>query len=187
MNRRSLQQYGLLLLLAVLGGVWIVLSREPVEESQNFLTEAPMVGHLAPDFTLPTPAGETIALGDYVSREGEEGRPVVLNFWASWCGPCRIETPYFQTLSRRYQGQVAFLGVNQGESLDTITDFAASYGLSYPLLYDPDNAVNDAYQVFNLPTTIFIDARGVIREVYVGAISEAVLQDRVNQLLREGT
>lgn len=187
MTRRDLQHYGLLLLLAVLGGVWIFLSREPAQESQNFLTEAPMVGHLAPDFALTTPAGETVALEDYVSREGEDGRPVVLNFWASWCGPCRIETPYFQALSRRYGGRVAFLGVNQGESPDTITDFAASYGLSYPLLYDPDNAVNDAYQVFNLPTTIFIDGKGVIREVYVGAISQAVLQDRVNQLLREAS
>ena len=186
MDRRDLSQYGLLLLLAILGGVWILLSREPVQESQNFLTEAPLVGHLAPDFALPTPDGEMIALADYVNRE-DGGQPVVLNFWASWCGPCRIETPYFQTLSRRYEGQVAFLGVNQGESLDTITDFAASYGLSYPLLYDPDNSVNDAYHVFNLPTTIFIDGEGVIREVYVGAISQAVLQDRVNRLLGEAS
>ncbi|MCA9959893.1 MAG: redoxin domain-containing protein [Anaerolineales bacterium] len=185
MSRSRLERIILLLFLAVLGAAWIYYSREPAQSTQSFLVEAPIVGQLAPDFTVSDVNGNRVALLDYVVREGEGGRPVVLNFWASWCGPCRIETPHFQELSLRYRDQVAILGVNQGESLATITDFGVSFGLTYPLLYDADNNVNDAYNVVNLPTTIFIDRQGVVREVYVGAISQAVLMERINRLVEE--
>ncbi len=191
MSRARIEQWGLLVVLGALGALWIWFSREPMDEPQGFgLTEAPIVGHLAPDFAAATVKGTAvsatpISLIDFVDREGDSGIPVVLNFWASWCGPCRLETPHFQELSLKYQGQVAILGVNQGESVETIADFGTSFGLTYPLLYDADNLVNDAYDVFNLPTTIFIDRYGVVREVYVGAISQAVLQERVNRLVKE--
>lgn len=189
--KRRLEQWGLLLILAVLGIAWIAYSREPVDLPRGFgLTEAPIVGHLAPDFVLPRVVNTavfdtTISLNDHVDRDGAAGIPVVLNFWASWCGPCRIETPHFQDVSLKYQGEVAILGVNQGESARTIADFGTSFGLTYPLLYDGDNRVNEAYNVFNLPTTIFIDRYGVVREVFVGAISQAVLQERINRLVKE--
>lgn len=191
MSKSQLEQWGLLLLLAALGVTWIVYSREPMTPARGFgQTEAPIVGHLAPDFTLPVVENTAVSptslsLTDFVDRSGEAGIPVVLNFWASWCGPCRIETPHFQDVSLKYRGQVAVLGINQGESARTIADFGASFGLTYPLLHDADNRVNEAYNVFNLPTTIFIDRYGVVREVYVGAISHAVLLERVNRLIRE--
>lgn len=189
--KSQLEQWGLLLLLAALGVAWIVYSREPMTPARGFgLTEAPIVGHLAPDFSLPVVESTavfptTVSLTDYIDREAGEGIPVVLNFWASWCGPCRIETPHFQEISLRYRGQVAVLGINQGESARTIADFGTSFGLTYPLLHDGDNRVNEAYNVFNLPTTIFIDRYGIVREVYVGAISHAVLLERVNRLIQE--
>lgn len=185
MSRSQVERLVLLVLLGVLGAAWIYYSREPAQQTRSFLAEAPIVGHLSPDFTLPTAAGDTVSLNDYVNRDGTAGRPVVLNFWASWCGPCRLETPHFQELSLRYHDQVVILGVNQGESLETITDFGVSFGLTYPLLYDADNAVNDAYNVFNLPTTVFIDRYGVVSEVYVGAISQGVLMERINRLVQE--
>ncbi len=191
MARARIEQWVLLVLLGALGTAWIWVSREPVEEPRGFgLTEAPIVGHLAPDFAAPSVEGTAvsttpISLIDFVDREGESGIPVVLNFWASWCGPCRIETPHFQEQSLKFREQVAILGVNQGESVQTIADFGTSFGLTYPLLYDAENVVNDAYDVFNLPTTIFIDRYGVVREVYVGAISQAVLQERINRLVKE--
>lgn len=195
MAKLRLDQWGMLLALAVLGTAWIAYSREAVEPARGFgLTEAPIVGHLAPDFQLPRVMGDNggtavtdnpIHLTHYVDRDGDTGIPVVLNFWASWCGPCRIETPHFQELSLKFHGQAAVLGINQGESVRTIADFGASFGLTYPLLYDADNRVNEAYNVFNLPTTIFIDRYGVVREVYLGAISQAVLLERINRLVRE--
>ncbi len=191
MTKARIEQWILLAMLGALGTAWIWFSREPVEAPRGFgLTEAPIVGHLAPDFAVPTVVGTAvsatpISLSDYVNQEGTSGVPVVLNFWASWCGPCRIETPHFQELSLKFREQAAILGVNQGESVQTIADFGTSFGLTYPLLYDADNVVNDAYNVFNLPTTIFIDRYGIVREVYVGAISQAVLQERINRLVQE--
>jgi cytochrome c biogenesis protein CcmG/thiol:disulfide interchange protein DsbE len=174
------------LIVLLLGGSWIIQSRESNIEPKNFLlTEAPLVGHLAPDFTAQTTSGETYALNDIIDREGENGRPVVLNFWASWCGPCRIEMPAFERASLKYADRAAVLGVNQAESAETIERFAQTTGVTYPLLVDEDQKINYKYAVTNLPTTIFVDAQGMIREVFVGTMNQAVLEDKINGLLEE--
>lgn len=176
----------LLLILAILGGAWINFSRESVsEEGGSVYTEAPIVGHLAPDFTLPTTVGSSVSLTDHVDRNGNGGRPVVLNYWASWCGPCRVETPELQIASLKYKNRVAILGVNQGESASAIVEFGTSYGLSYPLLIDENNAVNQLYGIVGLPTTIFIDRKGIVREVFVGILNRATLEERLDRLLEE--
>ena len=149
------------------------------------LTEAPIVGYLAPDFTLQTAVGQTITLSETTS--GAAGQPVVLNFWASWCPPCRVEMPTLQQTSVQYNGRIAFIGVNQGENGQTITEFGNEFGVTYPLLVDQDYRVNRLYQVNGLPTTIFIDRNGIVREVIIGVLSEAVLQSRVESLLAEGS
>jgi thiol-disulfide isomerase/thioredoxin len=174
------------LIVLLLGGAWIVESRESNIEPKNFLlTEAPLVGHLAPDFTAQTTDNETYALKEYIASEGENGRPVVLNFWASWCGPCRMEMPAFDRASLKFADRAAILGINQAESAETIKRFAQTTGVTYPLLVDEDQNINNKYAVLNLPTTIFIDGEGVIREVFVGTMNQAVLEDKINALLEE--
>ncbi|PIE79644.1 MAG: hypothetical protein CSA11_11055 [Chloroflexi bacterium] len=164
---------------AVLGGAWIFVSKEEVKESSTLtLTEAPIVGHLAPDFTLETAVGQSVTLSDY------RGQPVVLNFWASWCGPCRVEMPFFEHAQRKYNGQAAVLGINQGESGDIVQDFGVRQHISYPLLVDDDNHVNLDYNVNSLPTTIFINPDGVVQEVVVGIVHQAVLEDRIEGMMR---
>ena len=164
---------------ALLGGAWIFVSKEEVQESSTLtLTEAPIVGHLAPDFTLQTAVGESYTLTDF------RGQPVILNFWASWCGPCRVEMPFFERTQIKYNGQAAVIGVNQGESAETVQEFGIRQNISYPLLVDDDNAVNLSYSVVSLPTTIFINADGVVEEVIVGIVNQAVLEDRVERMMR---
>jgi thiol-disulfide isomerase/thioredoxin len=173
---------------ALLGVAWIFMSREPVSQQTGItLIEAPIVGHLAPDFTLANTTGQAFALSDYVSQSSRPGRPVVLNFWATWCAPCRLEMPSLQNISVKYNGRIAILGINQAESAPMITDFAAGMGLTYPLLVDQDNQVNQLYDVVSLPTTLFIDGRGIVREVVIGIMSQAVIEDRVERLLAEGS
>ena len=177
----------LLVTLTALGITWILFSRDDVSQPRTIaLTEAPIVGHLAPDFALKTPQGETINLADYVNRDDKTGKPVVLNYWASWCGPCRLETPELQNASLKFKNQVAFLGINQGESAQIVSEFALSYGLTYPLLVDEDNTVYREYGINSLPTTIFIDREGVVREVFIGILNQAVIEDRLKRLLEEG-
>lgn len=114
-----------------------------------------------------------------------DGQPVVLNFWASWCAPCRVEMPHLQNASLKYNGRAAIIGVNQGESQKTIADFAAEQGITYPLLVDESQDVNYLYDVRGLPTTVFIGADGIVREVVIGTVTQAVLEDRVEKLLAE--
>lgn len=175
------------LLVALLGMAWIIVSREPMTQASGpiTLTEAPIVGYLAPDFTLQTAVGQTITLSDIVDAAGAASQPVVLNFWASWCAPCRVEMPNLQQASVTYNGRAAFIGINQGEDAQTITKFGNEYNVTYPLLLDEENLVNRLYQVTSLPTTIFVDQNGVVREVIIGILSEAVLQSRLENLLAE--
>ena len=177
----------LLLLAALLGIAWTVMSRESVLQASSPITlsEAPIVGHPAPEFTLQTAVGQTVTLSEITSQDGSNSKPVVLNFWASWCGPCRVEMPNLQQASVKYNGRAAFIGINQGEDLSTITDFGNEYNVTYPLLIDPDNRVNLTYEVNSLPTTVFIDQNGIVREVVIGILSEAVLQRRVESMLAE--
>lgn len=167
--------------VALIGLAWIAYSQEPEsrEAGATDLTEAAIAGYLAPRFSLQNTFGEEISLEEF------RGRPVVLNFWATWCPPCRAEIPHLQDASTKYHGQAIILGVDQGEPLSVVADFAASYGMTYPLLLDTDAAVSRQYGVVALPQTFFIDADGVIKEVYTGIINRAILEDRIEKLLAE--
>jgi cytochrome c biogenesis protein CcmG/thiol:disulfide interchange protein DsbE len=172
----------LFVLVALLGITWIAYSQVPQTEQGDIgaQTEAPIPGYLAPPFTLSTTLGESVNLSDY------EGRPVVLNFWATWCPPCRAEIPHFQESSIKYNGRAAILGIDQGEPLPIVADFGSALGVTYLLLLDEDSDVNRQYAVSALPTTIFIDGQGIVREVYSGIVNRAVLEDRIEKLLAEG-
>ena len=167
----------------LLGTAWIVESREvvaPGATDGGALPEAPAVGYPAPDFTLPTLTGETVRLSDY------RGRPVVVNFWATWCPPCRAEIPHFQSASRRYNGRVVFLGVDDAEPATVVAPFAADMGITYPVPLDMESVVSRLYRVNSLPSTFFVDARGVVRHVQFGLVTEAVLEEQIQRLLAEG-
>jgi len=179
--RRRTEWIALIVLAALIGSSWIYLSREVSRNAgPTPVNTAPYVGSLAPDFTLETLSGEAITLSDF--RAGD-GMPVVLNFWATWCPPCRVEMPYFESANQLYDGQVAIFGLNQAESAAVIEDYIHKNGLTYPMLIDEDMRVNNLYGVLNLPTTIFIDKNGIVREVLIGTIHLGVLVDRIEGLL----
>jgi cytochrome c biogenesis protein CcmG, thiol:disulfide interchange protein DsbE len=166
----------LMVLLALVGTGWIWAGRVTSGSGADgaSLPPAPVVGHPAPDFTLTMVNGETFALSDH------RGTPVVLNFWATWCPPCRAELPELEAASRRYQGQVVIVGVDQAEPASTVQAFAQQMGLTFPLPLDTSAQVSRLYRVRSLPTTYFIDREGIIREMQIGALTEATLA----QLLR---
>lgn len=140
---------------------------------------APEVGAIAPDFELRALTGETIRLSDL------RGRPVILNFWATWCPPCRREMPALEVVWQQYnRGDVMVLGVDQGESPAVVEEFIrTAAGVSFPLLLDMDQSVGDAYLVHSMPTTFFIDAAGHIRDIRVGGPMELeFLNEQVRRL-----
>ena len=173
----------LLLITLLVGAVWIYLSRVPaaVADRDRSLT-APMTGFLAPDFTLTALDGGNMQLSTL------RGKPVILNFWATWCPPCRAEMPELEALWQRYRDDgLLLIGVDQGENAATVEQFARGVvGTTFPLLLDTNQAVGRAYGVRALPTTVFIDAEGRIQDVRIGGpMNRAMLMDSVNKILGE--
>jgi peroxiredoxin len=108
----------------------------------------------------------------------------VVNFWATWCPACRQELPALQSASQRYQDRgVILLGVDVRENAEAVRQFAMQSGLTYPLLLDHDGSVADRYQVRGIPTTVFLDAEGVLRARHVGPLTEGKLAEYLEPLL----
>ncbi len=128
---------------------------------------APDLPDVAPDFSLRSLSGEPIALA------GLRGRPVLLNFWASWCGPCRFELPALRRFAEA-RPDVAVLGVAHDEPGD-LRATAAEAGTPYPILLDFDGSISERYGVKTLPTTVAIDADGRVIWSYTGVLLDPQL------------
>jgi peroxiredoxin len=135
---------------------------------QTDLDNLPEVGDLAPDFELAMLDGGTARLSDY------QGRPVILNFWATWCAPCRLEMPELQRAQTEFdaagEGPIV-LTINEGDSAEQVGEFFAEVGLTLTALLDSEGEVGTTYGAFFLPTTIIIGPDGAVVAVHRGMIS----------------
>lgn len=146
-----------------------------------FGTDAPgparSAGGVAPDIVLPDLRSDrTVTLAEL------RGKPVVLNFFASWCVPCRKELPAFQAASVRLGGQVAFLGIDHQDDREGGLRLLSETGVTYPTGYDPDGKVATSYDLFGMPTTVFISADGRILDKHTGELTESQLLATVARL-----
>ncbi|MFC2013832.1 peroxiredoxin family protein [Chloroflexota bacterium] len=142
----------------------------------------PQVGKFAPDFTFKDPDGKSVSLS------GLRGRPVMLNFWKTWCGPCKYEMPLIQDLAydkERAEAGLILLTVNSGESADTVLKFMKKNGFSFPVLLDIKKVIMWSYNVRNIPTTFFIGRDGIISLVKVGPfMNETQLEQSLNMIIK---
>ncbi len=142
-------------------------------------TQGPVIGKLAPDFELANLDGRFVSLSDF------RGKPVFLNFWASWCGPCRFEMPFIQEM---YEGLsddgLIVLAINVEEDPDTIKEFIEDFGLTFPVLLDTNSGVRLKYNVRGIPATFFIDKNGIIQDIKIGAFTgEMDIAKRLNKIM----
>ena len=176
MNRKTLLNIAAGLVVGIGLGLGILFGINPMLRSEPDGFQGPMRGNTAPEFELVDANGDSHKLSDYA------GQPVVLNFWATWCAPCRVEMPFLQNIYEQAEGDVAILAINFDEDGDLVKAFGDELNLTFPLLLDPDGEIQDEYLVFNYPTTLFLDGAGVIQFVHIGILSEGQLADYLNQL-----
>ena len=136
-------------------------------------------GNLAPNFEFSTYDGQRLRLADF------RGRPVYLNFWATWCDPCKEEMPAIQQILNRYQpDHLAVIAINNGEDAAPAQKFVKKLGLSLTAFaFDPDQDVVKRYRIEGMPTSIFIDAEGLITRVIPGQISLKVMDSSVRDAI----
>ncbi|PJF36715.1 MAG: hypothetical protein CUN49_03985 [Candidatus Thermofonsia Clade 1 bacterium] len=146
------------------------------------LTPFTLIGSPAPDFELATPKGESLRLSE------QRGAWLVLNFWATWCPPCRAEMPILQALhdspseAARALGTVRVIAINRDESAAAVQAFLDELKLSLPVALDPGGKVSNRYGVLSLPMTYFIDPEGIVRHRHIGKLTEELLEQTLRKL-----
>lgn len=187
-----MKKWGIILVVTVLFG-WAVYdfvykkeSNNEVAEGEKMVAEGPATeepdiglekGQQAPDFKLQTLSGEEVSLSDY------QGEKVMINFWATWCPPCRAEMPDMEEFSQNEDVQVLAINLTETESgVEGVRDFAEEFGLTFPILLDKDVAVANEYQINPVPTSIFVDKEGKISSVMLGAMNYDMMVQRLEEM-----
>lgn len=161
--------------MILVGAVAVAVAGGPGELTALLLRPMPEVGRRAPDFTLESLEGEPVSLSSF------QGRPVVINFWASWCPPCREEMPHLQAAVEA-DPELVVLAVDATHTerrAEDVVAFVEHHGLTFPVALDPDGAVNELYLVRALPTSYFVDRSGIIRARYLGALTPRTLEENL--------
>ena len=148
------------------------LAEDPTEDTDTHPTDPP--DHSAPDFTMLDMEGGEVTLASFF------GKPIILNFWASWCGPCKSEMPEIQEFYEKYGEDVHFVLVSVDESLDTAREFIEVEGYSFPVYFDSTFMGSYTYGASSIPLTYFIDAQGQMIAYYRGAMSADILQQGID-------
>ena len=136
----------------------------------------------APDFTVLNKEGEKVTLSS------KKGKPVVVNFWASWCGPCKNEMPDFDAAYKKYGDDVEFMMVNltdgRQETVEKATKLIEKNGYEFPVYFDTEREAAYIYQTVSIPRTLFVDKDGNAEVIYVGMITDKVIEEQIEKLLQ---
>lgn len=168
-NKRYLRIIVLSILFLALGSAFYMAYQKDDSPVQ--------VGDLAPDFTLTNLEGEKVSLSDY------RGKGVLLNFWASYCDPCKREMP---AMEKQYQAMkdegIEILAVNIAESHVAINSFKNRFGFTFPILLDRDRSITNRYGIIPIPTSFFIDSNGIVVAKVTGEMDEGLIKHYLHQI-----
>lgn len=158
----------ILLSLIILVAAGLIYQRRSLLPNEPKIQESEVgtaIGQLAPDLTLQRLDGEKISISQL------RGKKVLLNFWASWCAPCRMEKPDLQKLYDDYQGRIEVLAVNQGEAKGVVSEYMMINGYSFPIALDLTGQASKKYLIRGIPTTFFLDEQGMIINKHSGVLN----------------
>lgn len=185
MNNKLKLIIGGLVLVLIIGGAYFAyneLSKDYSKDKAQILdkTKQKKEANTAPDFTVTDKNGNKVKLSDFF------GKPIVLNFWASWCPPCRKEMPEFNKVYAQVKDDVLFLMVDmvdgQRETIARGKKFIENSGYSFPIYFDETQEAAYTYGISSIPTTLFIDKNGNISNSYQGAIDEKTLRAEIDKI-----
>jgi peroxiredoxin len=184
--RRKQALIGLGIAAAILVLAWVVAGREGMGDvGKGGINSSllPKVGDQAPDFVAISPEGQVVHLSDY------RGQPVWLNFWGSWCPPCRAEMPDIQAAYQELQPQgLTLLAISLGDKPSEALNFAKLNGVTFDILLDPDRSLTSpTYPIYNFPTHIFIDKDGVVQKIVLSEMSTEQAVAAAQSILPEQT
>jgi len=143
-----------------------------IEGQEGALTK----GEIAPDFQFQLADGGTIKLSEL------QGKPVLINFWATWCGPCRLEMPHIVEHAEN-DPELVVLAINTQEELKQVEPFTEEFNMGMPVLLDTSGEIRDLYQVRGMPTTIFIDRDGNVAQQWSGLLTDEMLTELLDEIL----
>lgn len=159
-------------LVLIIGGLfWWGLQRPGKDDLPSVL-----VGKPAPNFTLPILSPYQARWGKELEFAKQEGKPVILNLWASWCIPCRTEAPLLERYHQQYGDRVLFLGVNVQDKESDALAFIQQYGLTFPSVFDPRGTVGVEYGMYGVPETFVINRAGQVLKRHAGELSQTSLE-----------
>jgi len=169
-------------LLALLASQLLTPAQDQSHSGTAQSSSSPLDGHPAPDFTLAVLSTHP---GPPIHLESFKGRPVMLNFWASWCDPCKHEAPLLEATWQHVRGQgVVFIGIDFEDRQSDGLSFLQSYGITYPNVVDASGSVAINYGVTGVPETVFIDRHGVFVHKVIGELTEQTLDSNLQLLSR---
>lgn len=152
------------------------------ENNQQAEEESSQELMAAPDFTVLDKDGKSVKLSDYF------GKPVIINFWATWCGPCKSELPAFDKVSAEYKEEISFLMVNltdgSRETVEGVKEFIEENDYEFPVYYDTEYSASYAYGTYSIPLTVFINSKGEVLGSHTGAMSEETLRMYIQEVER---
>lgn len=166
-----------IVLVAIIISIVLIEQKKPervvIKDSDVGLT----IGKIAPNFELEDISGNKVQLNDF------RGKAILLNFWASWCAPCRIEMSEFQNIYDSNPNEIVVIGVNLQENKDNIEEFVKKLGITFPILLDPDSEVKSLYDIFTQPVTYFIDKDGKIVDKKFGPLTIEEINEKVSKIV----
>lgn len=187
MNRKLLIWLGVIILLSI-GYLIYKASGQPTDDQQPSnipQSKNQPLGNLksevqaAPDFTLIDLGGKTVSLSDF------KGKNVYLNFWASWCGPCKLEMPDLEKIYQEFKDKdLIVLAVNVGENKSKVEAFVTSNGYSFPVLLDIQGKAAQTYKVSSIPVSVFVNKEGLIVAKRIGLMTYSQMEASISELLK---
>ncbi len=152
---------------------------QPGPPPSGELAPAPEIGRLAPDFTLVDLEGNQVSLSDF------RGKTVFVNFWATWCPPCRAEMPEIEAVYQKYKDKdVVVIGIDILEPEDVVRQFVEQGGYSWTFVFDTSGEVAANYRIAAIPTSLFIDREGIIQAVNIGAMTKRAIESKLAEAMR---